>query len=205
MLQAKKLWSNPLCKLVIAVALIVGIIACWYAALVLALGTTMPVRVVESGGMCVSQKGLCDGWSHPFGQTLHIGDVVFVQAVDPRDYDSNYPQSDVLVFNRGSGQIFQRIVEKQEINGTIYFKTKADGSGPVLWPNATDSYDYSAPDSRGIPESMVEGRVALRIPWVGNIFLFFRDNTWALVVLFAFVSLVAVAKLRAPTRKQTKD
>jgi hypothetical protein len=202
---ARKILDNPLYRLVIIVALIMGILACWYAALVLALGTTLPVRVVESGSMCVSQKSVCDGWSHPFDQTLHIGDVVFVQAINPADLNSNYPNSDVIVFDRGSGQIFQRIVDKQEINGTLYFKTKADGAGPVLWPNATDSYDFSAPDSRGIPESMVEGRVVMRIPWVGDVFLFFRDNTWALIVLFVVVSFVLIVRFLAPPRKQRRE
>jgi len=103
--------------------LIVAIIAGFFWGMQLVLGTSIPVRVVESGSICVSY-GACDGWrslDHPFAQTLHKGDIIIIQAVNPADLNANYPNSDSIVYKNPNGvtPIVHRIVEKQEINGTL--------------------------------------------------------------------------------------
>ena len=77
--------------------------------------------------MCVPYDGRCDGWRHPFDQTLHVGDIIIIQQVDPSSLKANYPNNDIIVYRNPNGvtPIVHRIVEKQEINGTLYFKTKA--------------------------------------------------------------------------------
>jgi hypothetical protein len=72
--------------------------------------------------MCVSYGGTCDSWrslNHPFAQTLHKGDIIIIQAVNPADLNANYPNSDIIVYKNPNGvtPIVHRIVEKQEING----------------------------------------------------------------------------------------
>jgi len=90
--------------------------------------------------------GACDGWlslDHPFAQTLHKGDIIIIQAVNPADLNANYPNSDIIFYKNPNGvtPIVHRIVEKQEINGTLYFKTKGDGNGPLTWPAVHSYYD----------------------------------------------------------------
>ena len=88
----------------------------------LVLGTSIPVRVVESGSICVSYGGAFDDWlslDHPFAQTLHKGDIIIIQAVNSADLNANYTNSDIIVYKNPNGvtPIVHRIVEKQEING----------------------------------------------------------------------------------------
>jgi signal peptidase I len=132
----KKLWNNEYFKTALAIALIIVVIIGVFVGMQLALGASVPIRVVESGSMCVPYDGRCDGWSHPFNQTLHVGDIIIIQKVDPATLNANYPNSDIIVYKNPNGitPIVHRIVGKQEINGTLYFKTKGDGNGPIVWP-----------------------------------------------------------------------
>ncbi len=196
-IDLKKLWKNEYFKTALAIALIIAVIAGFYVGVALALGTTVPIRVVESGSMCVPYDGACDGWlslDHPFAQTLHKGDIIIIQAVDPADLKANYPSSDIIVYKNPNGvtPIVHRIVEKQEINGTLYFKTKGDGNSPIKYPEVSNYYD-NIPDSRGVPQNLIEGKVILRIPWFGWVTLFMRGNSWALpLVIVLIVSLVVI-------------
>jgi hypothetical protein len=84
-------------------------------------------------------------------------------------------------------------VEKQEINGILYFKTKGDGNGPLTWPSVPNYYD-NIPDAKGVPQDLVEGKVILRIPWFGWITLFMRGNSWALPVVIALIILLVAVE-----------
>lgn len=201
----KKLWSNNYFKTAFTIALIIVVIAGVFVGVQLALGASVPIRVVESGSMCVPYDGRCDGWSHPFDQTLHVGDIIIIQKVDPGILNSNYPNSDIIVYRTPSGftPIVHRIVGKQEINGTLYFKTKGDGNGPIVWPNIPNMYD-NIPDSKGVPQNLIEGKVILRIPWFGWITLFMRGNSWALPVIIALIILLVVIEYILPLVKEKK-
>ncbi len=158
--------------------------------------------------MCVPYDGACDGWlslDHPFAQTLHKGDIIIIQAVNPADLNANYPNSDIIVYRNPNGvtPIVHRIVEKQEINGTLYFKTKGDGNGPVKWPAVPNYYD-NIPDSRGVPQNLIEGKVILRIPWFGWITLFMKDNSWALPVVIGLIVLLVVIEFVLPVVKEKR-
>jgi hypothetical protein len=50
--------------------------------------------------------------------------------VKPEGLNANYPNNDIIVYRNPNGVTTHRprIVEKQEINGTLYFKTKGDGN-----------------------------------------------------------------------------
>jgi hypothetical protein len=69
--------------------------------------------------MCVKFDGRCDGGSHPFDQTLQVGDIIIIQKVDP-----------------------------------------------TARPNQPSSYD-NIPDTRGVPQNLIEGKVIFRIPYFG--------------------------------------
>jgi len=204
----KKLWKNDYFKTAVAIALMVVIIAGFFFGMALALGTSVPIRVVESGSMCVPYGGACDGWlslDHPFAQTLHKGDIIIIQTVNPADLNANYPNSDIIVYKNPNGvtPIVHRIVEKQEINGTWYFKTKGDGNGPILWPNTPNSYD-NIPDTKGVPQNLVEGKVILRIPWFGWVTLFMKGNFWALPLVIALILMLVVVEFILPAVKQKR-
>ena len=204
----RKLWKNDYFKSAAAIALIVVLAAGFYFGLTLALGTAVPVRVVESGSMCVPYGWTCNGWlslDHPFAQTLHKGDIIIIQAVNPADLNANYPNSDIIVYKNPDGvtPIVHRIVEKKEINGTWYFKTKGDGNGPILWPNIPDSYD-NLPDTNGVPQNLVEGKVIMRIPWFGWVTLFMKGNSWALPLVMALVFLLVAVEFVLPAVKKMR-
>jgi signal peptidase I len=198
-----KFWKNDYFKTAIAIVLIVLIILGFFFGLQLVLGAAVPIRVVESGSMCVTQpNGGCDGWSHPFDRTLHVGDIIIIQQVNPADLNANYPNSDIIVYKnpRGDIPIVHRIVSEQEINGTLYFKTKGDGNGPITWPETPTYYD-NIPDSKGVPQDLIEGKVILRIPWFGWITLFMRGNSWALPIVIALIVLLIVVEFVLPVVK----
>ncbi len=155
--------------------------------------------------MCVLYDSRCDGWSHPFDDTLHVGDIIIIQKVDPTTLNANYPNSDIIVYRNPSGvtSIVHRIVSEQEINGRLYFKTKGDGNGPIVWPNQTSSYD-NIPDVRGVPQSLVEGKVIFRIPYFGWITLFMRGNSLALPVVVALIILLVVVEFVLPKVRERK-
>jgi signal peptidase I len=198
----QKIRKNEYFKTVVAIALIAAVILCFFFGLQFALGTAVPLRVVESGSMCVPYDGLCNGWSHPFDQTLHVGDIIIIQAVDPEDLNANYPNSDIIVYKNPSGvtPIVHRIVEKQQIDGVWYFKTKGDGNGPILWPDVPYKYD-NIPDARGVPQSLVEGKVIMRIPYFGWITLLLRNNSWGLPLIIALIVLLIVVEFVIPIVK----
>ena len=108
---------NEYFKSAIVIVVIVAIVLGFFFGLQLALGTSVPVRVVESGSMCVPYDGACNGWSHPFAHTLHVGDIIVIQKVNPADLNSNYPNSDIIVYENPtdptSTPIVHRIVDNK--------------------------------------------------------------------------------------------
>jgi hypothetical protein len=153
----RKLSKNNYFKTIVTIVLIVAITGGFFLGIQLVLGTPAPLRVVESGSMCVPYDGACEGWfslDHPFAQTLHKGDIIIIQAVNPADLNANYPNSDIIVYRNPNGvtPIVHRIVEEIEMDGTLYFKTKGDGNGPVTWPAIPNYYD-NIPDTKGVPQT----------------------------------------------------
>ena len=155
----KKLWKNEYFQTIIVVALIVLIVfGFWYGSQ-LALNTKIPPALaVVSGSMCIPYDGACDGWlsvNHPFERTLHIGDIIIIQGVNPQDLNANYPDSDIIVYQDPryptdpDEKIVHRIVGKEEINNTLYFFTKGDGnSAPDVWPTIPKQYEYDPSGSK---------------------------------------------------------
>ena len=207
MFDLRKLSKSNYFKNIVTIVLIVTITAGFFLGMQLVLGTS-PLRVVESGSMCVPYDGACEGWlslDHSFAQTLHKGDIIIIQAVNPADLNANYPNSDIIVYRNPNGvtPIVHRIVDKQEINGTLYFKTKGDGNGPVTWPAIPNYYD-NIPDTKGVPQNLIEGKVILRIPWFGWITLFMRGNSWALPVVIGIIILLLIIEFILPVIKEKR-
>ena len=131
MTSNKKFWKKEYFQTAITIALVAVIIVASYVAISLNY-----IDLVPSGSMCIPYAGACDGWSHPFDRTLHVGDLLLVLPVNPKDLNTNYPDSDIIVFHdplNPSQLIVHRIIGTTEVNGTIYFSTKGDGNGNK-WP-----------------------------------------------------------------------
>jgi len=200
---------NENVKSAIVIAVIIAMVLGVFFGLQLVLGTSVPVRVVESGSMCVPYDGACDGWSHPFAQTLHIGDIIIIQKVNPEDLNTNYPNSDIIVFqnptNPTSTPIVHRIVATYTVNGTIYFQTKGDGNSGDKWPATPSSQEYDShtlwSTEQGVPQDLVIGKVVMRIPYFGWITLFLRNNSWGLPVIIGLILLLVVFEFVIPIIK----
>ncbi|MGQ9552167.1 MAG: signal peptidase I [Candidatus Bathycorpusculaceae bacterium] len=188
----KKLWKNEYVQTALMLVLMVAIVfGFWYASQ-LALGTQNPMLAVVTGSMCTIQGGQCDGWTHPFEHTLHIGDLIVIQGVKPEEINDDYPESDIIVFHKPINPeelIVHRVVAKEERDGKTYFRTKGDGNGIHKWPEEPETAEY---DPWIIPEELVVGKVVLRIPWIGHITLFMHNSIGLPIVLFLIILVIAV-------------
>ncbi len=197
----KKLWRNEYVQTAIVIGLIALVVfGFWYGSQVV-LNTPYPALAVESGSMCIPYNGACDGWFHPFERTLHIGDLIIVQGVNPADLNADYPNSDIIVFHKPSDfaeLIVHRIVNKEERGGVLYFDTKGDGNG-ANWPSPPDTVDPWSP----VSEDLVVGKVIMRIPWIGHIVLFMR-NSIGLPIVIAFIIILVIIEFIFPLLRGKK-
>lgn len=188
----KKIWRNEYFQTAIMIILIIVIVfGFWYGSQ-LVLNTNYPAMAVASGSMCTLPGSYCDGWSHPFEHTLHVGDLIIVQGVNHSDIRAEpYPNGDIIVFRNPdypADSIVHRAIEKATApNGKIYFKTKGDGN-----PSA-DQWVSHIPEntwSGMVSEDLVIGKVILRIPWVGHIALYMRNSSGILLIIALIIIIV---------------
>ena len=211
MSSLRQMWKNDNFKTAVAVALIVAVVLGFVFGLQMFLHTSYPALTVESGSMSIPYDGadnLALSLEHPFGRTLSIGDIIFVQGVNPNDLKTNYPNSDIIVFHDPDDPsilIVHRIIGVEDVNGTLYFQTKGDGNGN-FWPqtptSGKDPWDSNNPP--GVPANMVVGKVVMRIPWVGWATLFIKDNSWGLPTVIAVIFLILIVEFVVPELKKKK-
>lgn len=202
----KKAWKNEYVQTGIVIGLIILIVfGFWYGSQ-LVLNTQYPVLAVVSGSMCVPYDGACDGWlsvTHPFARTLHKGDLIVVQGVNPAGLNANYPDSDIIVFRKPGNPdelIVHRIVAVETVNGKLYFRTKGDGNGIDKWPATPQPSEYDPWQENGIPgvsQDNVVGKVVMRVPWLGWVVLLMRETT-GLIIVVAIVILLVVVEFVLP-------
>ena len=167
----KRLWKKEHLQTIFLIAIVLLAVSGFFIAEILGL-----VRVVPTGSMCVPYDGSCDGWNHPFERTIHVGDILIIQPVDPATLNTNYPNSDIIVYHTYyNDDIVHRIVDSEEINGTLYFYTKGDGNGFNKYPAIPIRAEYDSWPPSPIPQDMVVGKVIIRIPWVGNIAIYMQS------------------------------
>ncbi len=206
-----KMTRKEYIKSAVAIALIVAVVLGFFVGLRFALNVEVPVRVVESGSMCVPYGYLCDGWSHTFAPTLHVGDIIIIQGVKAEDINANYPNSDIIVYqnptNPTDTPIVHRVVAKYQVDGKWYFQTKGDGNGED-WPANVSVNEYDSNSiwhtGQGVPEDLVLGKVVMRVPFFGHITLFLQKNSWGLPVIIALIILLLLVEFILPVIKPKK-
>lgn len=201
-----KEYLKPLAALALAVCLLAGLF----------FGLQLTVRVVESGSMCIPYGRECESilsLNHTFSGALHKGDLIIVQHVDAHTLNTDYPNSDIIVYKKPSDlsdtPIVHRIITSYQKNGVLYFETKGDGNGdkwPQIPPESQYDSKYFWNTGEGVPEDLVEGKVVLRVPYVGWITLIlkevFQDYPWVLPLMFCVIILLIVAQLVMPVIKR---
>lgn len=187
----KKLWKNEYAQTAIMIVLILGVVfGFWYGSR-LVLNTEYPMLAVASGSMCKPQHMLCDGWSHPFDHTLHVGDLIIVQGIDVSEiHTAPEPEGDIIVYRQLYGEelIVHRAIENKTENGQLYFITKGDAN--------------SSPD-RPVPADHVIGKVLFRIPWVGHLALLMRNSTGIYIIL-TLIAILVIVELVIPLFREKK-
>jgi signal peptidase I len=200
----KRLWKNEYFQTAVVIGIIIIVVfGFWYGSQ-LVLNTPYPALAVVTGSMCIPYDGACDGWSHPFARTLHVGDLIIVQGVNPADLNADYPNSDIIVFHRPGNPdelIVHRIAAEEVVNGTIYFYTKGDGNPTDKWPNPIQPSEYD-PWGR-VSQDQVVGKVVMRIPWLGQVVLFMR-NSLGLPIVIALIIILVIVEFVAPVLKGKK-
>jgi signal peptidase I len=192
------LWKNEYFQTAITIVLIVVVVFGFWFGLRFALNTDYPMLAVASGSMCLVQPNQCDGWSHPFARTLHTGDLIIIQGVNASDIHSGpYPVGDILVFHKSPGSdelIVHRAIGETMVDGQIVFITQGDAN------NAP-----GPPPGGLVPANLVVGKVILRIPWIGHLALFMRDQSGVYLILALIIIIIAVeVVISIPGSKETE-
>ena len=215
MAAARSVWRNEYFKTVVVIVLIVAVVFGLFFGLQWALHTPYPALTVVSGSMNIpygtSDYNFWLTLATSFDRTLSVGDIIIIQGVNPKDLNTNYPNSDIIVFHDPepgyyNTLIVHRIIGVERVNGTLYFITKGDGNGNP-WPETpTSGFDPWDPQlgGQGVPASYVVGRVVMRIPWFGWITIFIRDDSLGLPVIIVIIMLIAILEFVLPVLREKK-
>lgn len=205
-------WKNEYVQTAAIIGLIVLVFfGAWFGATII-LNTSNPIVVVPSGSMCIPYGGACKFhlWDHPFDRTLHVGDLLVLQGLAPKDYNTDYPYSDIIVFHEAADPtilIVHRIVAADNKNGTLYFHTKGDGNG-IKWPAPVTSEQYdpeTIEPAEGVMQDKIVGRVIFRVPWAGNIVLFMQTQAGIITVAIIIALLLVIEFVIPAFRRKQKS
>lgn len=168
----KKLWKNEYFQTAVTIAIIFVIVFGFYLGSQIILGTEYPALAVASGSML---------------PTLNIGDLIIVQKVDPAHINADKFTGDVLVFRdpRNPSELIVHRAVKIEKKGGYFLVT-------TLGDNMYGEKDQFSPWN----SSLLIGKVMARIPYIGNLPLFFHSERNMYV--FFVVVLIIVAVLMLP-------
>jgi len=213
----KQLWKSEHLKTIVAIVLIIAVIFGLFLGLRSFLNTPDPVLTVVSGSMSIPYDASDDNFwltiATSFDRTLSVGDIIIVQGVNPKNLNTNYPNSDIIVFHDPEPGFYDtlivhRIVDVRKVNGELYFDTKGDGNpAPDVnpWPETpTSGFDQwdSQANGKGVPANYIVGKAIMRIPWFGWVTIFVKDNEWGLPAIIAIIMLIAVIEFVLPRLKK---
>ncbi len=133
--QLKRAWKKEYVQLIATVAILLLLVLVFWLGIQFALHSEYPALSVASGSMCMLPGDYCDGWSHPFEHTLHVGDLIIVQGASPDDiHAAPYPDGDIIVFHSSSSNdlIVHRAIKRTEKVHTIF-----NDAGSTFWVSAS--------------------------------------------------------------------
>lgn len=185
-LSLNRLWKNEYFQTVIMILAIVAIVFGFWYGTRFVLNTDYPMLAVASGSMHMPSHTYCDGWSHPFDRTLHVGDLIIVQGLKPEDIyaaplNLSGRSGDIIVFKDPYSDtlIVHRAVDRRvDSNGLLEIKQEGDGNGV-----GTGSW---------INSNLVIGRVVMRVPWIGHLALYMRNSTGILLIVALIIILIVI-------------
>ncbi len=214
---AKKLCRNEHFQTIVVILLIVTVVfGFWYGSQAVLNTSIPPALAVVSGSMDTISNDETSGWTHPFSRTLQVGDLIIIKGVKPYELNTDYPNSDIIVFHRPDNPrelIVHRIVSSTTIDGKLYFFTKGDGNRPVIWPESQEGmYDKWVNNNASIPigavsQDFVEGKVIMRIPIIGYLPMLVQSiisNNAAVVlpIMVLIILIIVLVEFVYPTLKQ---
>jgi signal peptidase I len=187
--KLSKLWKNEYFNMALTIILpIIIVLVFWYGSQIV-LNTSQPFLAVDGNSMCTLVN--CT-WSHPFSRTLHNGDLILIQGVNPEQIKVGLHDGDIIVFVRGDILVVHRAIGSYvNSNGTLCFYTKGDN--PTL-----------AQDPGSVPYYNVKGKVVLRIPWLGYIALFLHDS-FGIYLIILLMILVIIVEFAIPAFSSKED
>jgi signal peptidase len=166
---------------VMIIAVILVVLIFWYG-LSFVFGTDHPILAVASGSM---------------EPVLYKGDLILIEGVQSAadihaaTKDAEQP-GDIIVFHRYNELIVHRAVEKKlNEDGTYSFTTWGDNNA---WPDGTP-----------VKESDIVGKyIGIKIPWLGNIALFFAPFEVKIVFIALWIIVLLLVEFVPLIRKRFK-
>jgi len=162
-------------------AVILAVLIFWYG-LRFFFRTEYPILAVASGSM---------------EPVLYAGDLIFVEGIQnfsdihvaPKDADS---PGDILVYQGTSNLIVHRAIDKKEsIDGSIVFIIHGDANGEGA--------------NEQVAEDRIVGRyIEFKVPWLGNVALFFEPLERKVAFVALWVVLLLVIELAPSAGKKLK-
>lgn len=166
----KKLWKNKYFHAIMSVVLAFLVAFGLLLGLRLALGVECPLLVVSSGSMM---------------PTLNIGDLIVVQRVDPSQINADKLTGDIVVFRdprSPSDLIVHRAIKIYKGEGGRYLIVTLGDA--MIWG---EKDQFSPWDS-----SLLVGKVVMRIPYIGNLTLFFYSEKNLTAILLLMILILAI-------------
>ncbi len=115
---------------------------------------------------------------------LNIGDIVIVKKED------NLQKGDIISFRQGQSVITHRINNIINENGNITYQTKGDNN--------------NIEDSGTITDSVIEGKVVLRIPKLGKLSIFMQNKILLVIIVLLLYVYISFSRLKEKRRKERK-
>ena len=165
---------------IMILAVILAVLIFWYG-LKFALRTEYPILAVASGSM---------------KPVLYAGDLILVEGVQnfsdihvaSEDAD---PPGDILVYQGAEDLIVHRAIDKRIVDGRYIFIIHGDANPP----GAREQVD----------EARIVGRyTGFKVPWLGNIALFFEPLEMKVAFIALWVILLIIIELAPSAGKKLK-
>jgi signal peptidase len=166
---------------IMIVAVILAVLIFWYG-LRFAFRTEYPILAVASGSM---------------EPVLYAGDLIFVEGIQnfsdihvaPKD--AEHP-GDILVYQGARDLIVHRAIDKRVDDGRIVFIIHGDAN-----PDGANEQ---------VSEDRIVGRyVGFKVPWLGNIALFFEPLERKIAFIAFWIVLLLIIELAPSAGKKDKS